>query len=76
MNLIKHLANIFALWTIPYVIVLFFMLITGFSFTYSEAVRSEVFIVITFFYYVLSFITYVALEDDKGFDSVKLFKTN
>jgi hypothetical protein len=75
MNLIKHLANIFALWTIPYVIVLFFMLITGFAFTYSEAVRSEVFIVVSFFYNVLSFITYVALGHDEEFDSIKVFKT-
>lgn len=74
MNLFKHIANILALWTIPYVIVLFFMVITGFAFTYNEAILSEVFIVISFFYNLLSLITYMAMGDD--FDSIKVFKTN
>ena len=76
MNLFKHIANLLALWTIPYVIVLFFMVITGFAFTYSEVVHSEVFIVISFFYNLLTLITYMAMGDDEGFDSIKLFKTN
>jgi glucan phosphoethanolaminetransferase (alkaline phosphatase superfamily) len=76
MNLFKHIANLLALWTIPYVIVLFFMVITGFAFTYNEAILSEAFIVISFFYNLLTLIMYMAMGDDEGFDSIKLFKTN
>ena len=76
MNLFKHIANLLALWTIPYVIVLFFMVITGFAFTYNEAILSEAFIVISFFYNLLTLITYMAMGDDKDFESIKLFKTN
>jgi hypothetical protein len=52
------------------------MVITGFAFTYSEVVHSEVFIVISFFYNLLTLITYMAMGDDESFDSIKLFKTN
>ena len=52
------------------------MVITGFAFTYNEAILSEAFIVISFFYNLLTLIMYMAMGDDEGFDSIKLFKTN
>jgi ABC-type multidrug transport system permease subunit len=76
MNLIKHIANILALWTIPYVIVLFFMLVTGFAFTYSEAVHSGVFIVLTSFYCIIIAVAYAVYDNENQRDNTfKLFKT-
>lgn len=76
MNLIKHIANVLALWTIPYVFVLFFMLVTGFAFTYGEAIHSQVFIVLTFFYCIIVFIAYAVYNAENERDNTfKLFKT-
>lgn len=75
MNLIKHIANLLALWTIPFVFVLFFMVITGLSFTYRQAIASEVFIILSVIYYVISLIVYMSCDDNE-FQSIKLFKTN
>lgn len=76
MNLIKHIANLLALWTIPFVFVLFFMLLTGFGFTYSEAINSEVFIVMNTIYSVSMLIAYVIFSHEEDCQSIKLFKTN
>lgn len=76
MNLIKHIANLLALWTIPYVIVLFFMLVSGFAFTYNGAVTSTQFIVLEFFYSIIMLCTYTVHHSDNGKDDTfKLFKT-
>jgi len=75
MNLIKHLANMLAVWTIPYIIVLFFLLVTGFAFTYNQAISSVPFIIIYTLYFILSGIMYISVEDE-DLDSIKLFKTN
>lgn len=75
MNLIKHIANLLALWTIPYVIVLFFLLVTGFAFVYQNAISSTPYIIAYTLYFIMMLILYVS-GDDKDFDSIKLFKTN
>lgn len=76
MNLIKHIANLLALWTIPFVFVLFFMLVTGFAFTYSEAMHSGGFIVLTFFYCIMITIAYGVYDVENERDNTfKLFKT-
>ncbi len=76
MNLIKHIANLLALWTIPYIIVLFFMLVSGFAFTYNGAVTSTQFIVLEFFYSIIMLCTYAVHHSDNGKDDTfKLFKT-
>lgn len=75
MNLIKHIANILALWTIPFVFVLFFMLLTGFAFTYNQAVTSQTFAVIYTVYAGSMLIGYMILSDDEDAQSLKLFKT-
>lgn len=76
MNLIKHIANVLALWTIPFVFVLFFMLITGFAFTYEEAIHSGAFITLTFFYCIIVFIAYGVYNNENERDNTfKLFKT-
>jgi uncharacterized protein YybS (DUF2232 family) len=75
MNLIKHIANLLALWTIPYVIVLFFLLVTGFAFVYQDAISSTPYIIAYTLYFIMMLILYVS-GDDKDFDSIKLFKTN
>ena len=73
MNLFKHIANLLALWTIPFIIVLFFLLVSGFAFTYNDAVSSTVFVFVYSIYYIMMFIIYMAGEE-KDFESIKLFK--
>jgi uncharacterized protein YybS (DUF2232 family) len=75
MNLIKHIANLLALWTVPYVIVLFFLLVSGFAFVYQDAISSTPYIIAYAFYFIMMFILYTT-GDEKDFDSIKLFKTN
>ena len=75
MNLIKHLANLLALWTIPFVFVLFFMLVSGFAFTYNDAITAPLFIIVYVFYFMMMAILYMT-GDEKDFDSIKLFKIN
>ena len=75
MNLIKHIANLLALWAIPYIIVLFFLLVSGFAFVYQDAVSSTAYLVSYAFYFMMMFIIY-ASGYDKDFDYIKLFKIN
>ena len=75
MNLIKHIANLLALWTIPYIIVLFFLLVSGFAFVYQNAITSTPYIICYAFYFMMMSIIYMS-GDDKDFESIKLFKTN
>lgn len=75
MNLIKHIANLLALWTIPYILVLFFLLVSGFAFVYHDAVSSGPFIFTYSIYFIMIFILYMA-GDEEDFDGIKLFKTN
>ena len=76
MNLIKHIANVLALWTIPFVIVLFFMLVSGFAFTYYAAVTNTPFIVVNFFYCIIMLCAYAVHHNDNQRDNTfKLFKT-
>jgi hypothetical protein len=74
MNLIKHIANLLALWAIPYVIVLFFLLVSGFAFVYQDAVSSTPYVVSYAFYFMMMFIIYTS-GDEKDFHSIRLFKT-
>ena len=75
MNLIKHIANLLALWTIPYVIVLFFLLVSGFAFTYNEAITSVPFIMMYVLYFIMMFIIYMT-SNEEDCDSFQLFKIN
>jgi hypothetical protein len=75
MNLIKHIANLLALWTIPFVFVLFFMLVSGFAFTYHDAVTAPLFIIVYVLYYIMIFIIYMTSNEEEC-DSFKIFKTN
>ena len=75
MNLFKHIANLLALWTIPFIIVLFFLLVSGFAFTYNDAVSNTAFVFVYSIYYIMMIIMYVA-GDEKDFESIKLFKIN
>ena len=79
MNLIKHLANILFLLAIPYAIVLFFELITGFAFTYHEAITASPF-VFAYSLYVIIFALpfyFITLGEPKQSDReiLQLFKT-
>ena len=58
MKLIKHLINIMFLWSIPFILLGFFLILTWFSFSYVAAVTSTLWITIMFFYCLLSAILY------------------
>lgn len=79
MNLIKHLANILFLLAIPYALVLFFELITGFAFTYHEAITAGPFVVLYTVYAVVIMIPIyiISLAEVKQSDreALQLFKT-
>jgi len=59
MKLIKHVINIMFLWSIPFILLAFFMLLTLFSFNYITAVTSEIWKVVMFFYCVITTVLYV-----------------
>lgn len=50
MKIIKHLINIMFLWSIPYIMLAFFMVLTWFSFAYTDVVTSGVWNIVLFFY--------------------------
>jgi len=75
MNLIKHIANLLALWTIPYIMVLFFILVSGFAFRYNDCVSSTAFIFVYSIYLIMMFIIYMTSNEEES-DSFKIFKTN
>ena len=58
MKLIKHLINIMFLWSIPFILLGFFTILTWFSFSYTAAVTSNVFIVVMFLYCLFTAILY------------------
>jgi len=76
MKLIKHIANLLAIWTVPFIVLWFFILITGFAFTYSEGVRFEGFIILTTIYSIVWLVMYIAYHDTTDIDTMKIFKTN
>ena len=63
------------LWSIPYMLVAFFLLTTWFSFSYTETVTSGVFVAVQFFYSLMTFIMYGVLSEDDN-ESISLLKTN
>lgn len=79
MNLIKHLANILFLLAIPYGLVLFFELISGFAFTYHDAITSGPYVFVYFIYAVMFVLPFyfITLGEPKQSDReiLQLFKT-
>jgi hypothetical protein len=72
MKLIKHLANLMFLWSIPFILVVFFWLLTGMSFSYTDAVTSSVWVVVYAFYFMMIFIMYMVSVDEE--DALALWK--
>lgn len=58
MKIIKHLINIMFLWSIPHILLAFVLLITGLIYNYHTAVTSEIWIVVMFFYCIITAIMY------------------
>jgi hypothetical protein len=58
MKLIKHLINIMFLWSIPFIMLAFLDVLTWFSFSYTAAVTSTLWITIMFFYCLIASILY------------------
>jgi len=74
MKLIKHLANLFFLWTIPYMIVFMFYLLTLASFSYIGCVTSNGWILVYAIYFIMIMIMYFSCVDND--QDLKLFKLN
>jgi hypothetical protein len=74
MKLIKHLINIMFLWSIPFILLAFFMVLTWFSFSYVAAVTSQLWTVVIFFYCVLTAIIYIVSVGEV--DELSIIKTN
>jgi hypothetical protein len=72
MKLIKHLINIMFLWSIPFILLAFLNLLTWFSFSYTAAVISTLWITIMFFYCLLSAILYGVTSGEE--DDMSLLK--
>lgn len=72
MKIIKHLINIMFLWSIPYILLAFFMLITWFSFSYVAAVQSGVWNVVMFFYCLMTAILYMVSSGEE--DEMSIIK--
>lgn len=72
MKLIKHLANLMFLWSIPFILVVFFWLLTGMSFSYTDAVTSGVWTVVYGIYFIMLFIMYMVGVDEE--DALALWK--
>jgi len=64
MKLIKHLINIMFLWSIPYILLAFFMVLTWFSFEYHAAITSALWISVDFFYCLGTVLLYLVSEGD------------
>ena len=73
MKIIKHLINIMFLWSIPYIITAFFLVLTWFSFNYVDAVTSSVYVAFMFFYCLISFIVYGISNEEEG-DTLSIIK--
>lgn len=65
MKLIKHLINIMFLWSIPFIMLAFFMLVTWFSFSYREVITSGVWVAIMFFYCLMTVIMYAIGNEEE-----------
>jgi hypothetical protein len=67
MKLIKHVINIMFLWSIPFILLALYMLLTLFSFSYKTAVTSEIWKVVMLYYCVITAVIYMVSsgkEDD------------
>jgi hypothetical protein len=65
MKLIKHLINIMFLWSIPFILLAFLNVLTWWSFSYTAAVTSNVWIVVMFFYCLMASILYMVSSGEE-----------
>jgi hypothetical protein len=72
MKLIKHLVNIMFLYSIPFILLAFFCLLTAFSFNYIDAVTSSVWIAVVGMYSLVSTLVYAVSAEDE--DAMAIWK--
>lgn len=60
------------LWSIPFILLAFFLLITGLIYNYHMAVTSELWVVIMFFYFIITAIMYGVSSGEE--DEMKILK--
>ena len=72
MKLIKHVINIMFLWSIPFILLAFILLITGLIYNYHMAITSKLWVVVMLFYCVTTAIMYGVSSGEK--DEMKILK--
>jgi hypothetical protein len=72
MKIIKHLVNIMFLYSIPFILLGFFCLITAFSFKYTDAVVSSVWISVVGIYCVIATLMYAVCAEEE--DAMMIWK--
>ena len=60
------------LWSIPFILLAFVLLITGLIYNYHEAVTSEIWIVVMFFYFIITAMMYAVSSGEE--DEMKIIK--
>ena len=72
MKLIKHLVNIMFLYSIPFILLGFFCVITAFSFKYTDAVTSSVWVAIVGMYCIIATMVYAISAEEE--DAIAIWK--
>jgi hypothetical protein len=60
------------LWSIPFILLAFILLITGLIYNYHMAVTSELWIVVMFFYFIITAMMYAVSSGED--DEMKIIK--
>ena len=69
---IKHVINVMFLWSIPFILLAFFLLITGLIYNYPMAVTSDLRKVVMLFYFISTFVLYVMSSGKE--DNISIIK--
>ena len=72
MKIIKHLVNIMFLYSIPFILLGFFCVITAFSFKYTDAVTSSVWIAVVGMYCIIATLMYAVSAEEE--DAMMIWK--
>lgn len=73
MKLIKHLVNIMFLYSIPFILLGFFCVISAFSFKYTDAVTAGVWVAVVAMYTLCITIVYAVSAEEEE-DAMAIWK--
>lgn len=72
MKIIKHVVNLMFLYSIPFILLGFFCVITAFSFKYTDAVTSSVWIAVVGMYCIIATLMYAVSAEEE--DAMMIWK--